>query len=200
MLSRLTSSRLPLRRIETQVQDAALKSVLSRRGLFKLGAGVCAAVVVASAFSLRSLLADRPAGSTRSVFDDDESLTILAIADAYFPAGNVLKFSASSVDVVGGVDAYASRLLPRERKLLRVLLRAVDQWPRLSFTSTARFRDLDLDRRKLVLQAFEDSPLATRRLLATVLRSLIAMPLFDDPRLLSALGHRHGCGLPILEG
>lgn len=158
-----------------------------------------AAVVVVSAFGIRSLWADRPATGSRKVFDDDEARTIAAIADAYFPAGNVFKISASDVDVVGSVDTYAARLLPRERKLLRVLMRAVEQWPRLSLSSTSRFSELDTAGRQRVLQAFERSSVSERRLLATLLRSLIGMPMFDDPRLLAAVGHRHGCGLPILE-
>ena len=191
---------MPARGRRPQVQDAPVKAVLSRRGLMKLGAGVVAAVVVASALGVRSLLKDRPAGTGRAVFDDDEAKTLLAVADAYFPVGNVFKISAHDVDVVGSVDAYASRLLPRERRLLRVLFRAVELWPRLSLTSTKRFSDLDTAQRQQVLQAFEGSSLSERRLLGTLLRSLVGMPMFDDPRLLAAVGHRHGCGLPIVEG
>ncbi len=182
------------------MQDAPVKAVLSRRGILKLGGGVVAAVVVAAALGLRTLFADRPPSSQRAVFDDDEARTLVSIADAYFPVGNVFRISAHDVDIVGAIDEYASRLLPRERRMLRVLLRAVEQWPRLSLTSTARFSDLDTAQRQRVLQAFERSTLSERRLLGTLLRSLIGMPMFSDPRLLAAVGHRHGCGLPIVEG
>ena len=104
----------------------------------------------------------------------------------------------SKPGIVGGVDAYAARLLPRERQLLRVLMRAIEQWPRLSLSSTARFSTLDVTARQQVLRAFEDSSLTERRLLGTLLRGLVGMPLFDDPRFLAAIGHKHGCGLQIL--
>lgn len=180
------------------MQDGVVRSVLSRRGLLKLGAGVVGAAVVGAALGARSLWRDRPAAGGRRVFDDDEAAVLVALADAWFPDGNAIGVAAREVDVVAGVDGWAARLLPRERKLMRVLLRAVDQWPRLSMTSSSSFASLDLAGRQQVLRAFENSKLPERRLLATVMRSMIGMPLFDDPRFLRAVGHRYGCGLPML--
>ncbi len=180
-----------------------VKAVLSRRGILKLGGGVVVACLVAGGLGVRSLLSDRPHGAKRKVFDDDEALVIAALAETWFPSakhgGNVIGVGADDVDVVGGVDAYAARLLPRERRLLRVLVRAVEQWPRLSLQSTSRFSSLDVTGRQVVMRHFEESGLGERRLLATLLRSLVGMPMFDDPRLLRAIAHRHGCGLPILQ-
>lgn len=185
------------------MRDSNIRPFLNRRGLLKLGAGVVGAAVVAGALGVRSLVKDRDVGSGRAVFDDDEAAVIAALADAWFPSsadgGNVIGVAAKDVDVVAGVDAYAGRLLPRERKLLRILMRAVEQWPRLSLTSPSSFSSLALADRQRVLQAFETSSLAERRLLATLLRSLIGMPLFDDPRFLAAIAHRHGCGLPVVQ-
>lgn len=183
-----------------KMQDGLLKSVLTRRGIFKLGAGFVAVAAVASALGVRALLKDRPPGNARVVFDDDEAAVLVALADAWFPGDNSIGVAAAVVDVVGGVDAYAARLLPRERKLMRVLLRAVDQWPRLSLSSTTSFADLSLADRQAVLRAFETSTLVERRLLGSLLRSIVGMPLFEDPRFLAAIAHRHGCGLVVLEG
>lgn len=176
-----------------------IKAVLSRRGILKLGGGVVAACVVAGALGVRALLAERPHGAKLQVFDDDEAAVLFALAETWFPKDNGLGVSAYDIDVVGSVDAYAARLLPRERQLMRVLMRAVEQWPRLSLQSTARFSALAVDDRQQVMSHFEESAIGERRLLATLLRSLIGMPMFDDPRTLRAIAHRHGCGLPILQ-
>lgn len=180
------------------MNDGQVRGFLSRRGFLRLGAGFVVVAGVAAGLSAYSLLHERPSGSGRAVFDDDEAAVLRALAEAYFPDGNALGAHASAVDVVAGVDAYAARLLPRERKLMRVLVRAVEAWPRLSLTSTRPFSRLSVDERVAVLARFERSSLQERRLLATLLRSLIGMVLFDDPRFLAAISHQHGCGLPIV--
>src|SRR5688572_17935356 len=105
------------------MNDSALRSVLTRRGLLKLGGGVVVASLFGIALGARSILRDRPSAGGRKVFDDEEARVLSALAGAWFPAGNILGVAADDVDVVSSCDAYAARLLPRERTLLRVLLR-----------------------------------------------------------------------------
>ncbi len=131
------------------------------------------------------------------VLSEQEERVVVAIADAYFPRGNPFGVAAADVDVAGVVDGYVAGLLPRERRGIVALLRGLDAWPVLSASATSRFADLDRDGRVQVLRAFDSSSVLERRLVGTLLRQLVGMALLEDERLLAAVGHRQGCGLPV---
>ena len=171
-----------------QGSDTPLRSVLSRRGALKLGVGIGIGMVVVAGASGAWLLRSTPAAP---------GLHTLSVDEAYFPAGNALGVSAADVDIVSAVDTYLGRLLPREQRLSRALFVVLEQWPRVSFSSSRGFSQLSVPERIEVLRAWEDSEIPQRNLLATVLRSLVGMPYFEDARVLSAMGHRFGC-LPVL--
>jgi len=173
------------------------RALLSRRGLLKLGLGVGVVVAGAAGAAAWGLLRHRPAAPGRTVLSGDEVAVVAALAEAYFPRGNPFGVSAFDVDVAAVVDGYIAGLLPRERRGLRALLRGLDAWPVVSATSTSRFSDLDVAGRVAVLRAFDDSSVPERRLLGTLFRQLVGMAMLEDDRLLAAVGHRHGCGLPV---
>ncbi len=175
---------------------AVLSHRLTRRGV--LGAGLLFGATAIGLGGLSyTLFRGRAAAQGRALLSDEEAKVVAAIADTYFPPGNELGVAAQDVDVVGGVDAYLNGLLPREKALLRGVVMAFDAWPRLSFTSSARFSDLPLDDRVAILSAWEDSALDERRQLVSVLRVIVGMVVFDDPRFLAAIGHRWGCPIPL---
>lgn len=173
-----------------------LRHRVTRRTL--LGAGLLFGATALGAGGLAAwVFASRDPGRGRAVLSDDEGRVVAAIADAYFPPGNALGVAAAELDVAGGVDAHFARLLPRERRLLRGVLVAFDQWPRLSFASGRRFVDLALDDRVAVLRAWEESARAERRQIAALLRVLVGFVVFDDPRFLRAAKGRWGCPVPL---
>ena len=128
---------------------------------------------------------------------DDEARVVEAVAETYFPAGNPFGVAAVDVDVRGPVDAWISGMYPRERRGLRALLRGLERWPQLSGAGGA-FTSLTVAQRVNVLHTFDESTIAERRTLATLLRQVCLLPLLEHDVVLKALGHRHGCALPEL--
>jgi hypothetical protein len=173
---------------------AALRHALTRRRLLKAGLGFGALALVAGG-GARWLVSDRPTSVGRKALSSREERVVAAIAEAHFPPGNPLGVSVLDVDVVSGADAYIAGLLPQENRLLRALLTAFDQWPRVTLQSTATFSSLPLADRVSELRAFEDSPITERRLIAALFRALIGMPFFEDPRALASIGFAPGCSL-----
>lgn len=173
---------------------APLRQALTRRRLFSVGAGF-GALAIAAGGGARWLVSDRPTAGGRQALSAREERVVAALAEAHFPPGNALGVSVLDVDVVSGADAYIAGLLPQDNRLLRALLTAFDQWPRLTLSSTSTFSALPLAGRISELRAFEDSPMAERRLIASLFRALVGMPFFEDPRALASIGFLPGCAL-----
>ncbi len=171
--------------------------LLGRRRLLKLGLGTGLVVAGVAGAAAWGLLRARAPAAGRRVLADDEIAVVVAVAEAYFPPGHPFGVAAHDVDVAGVVDEYVALLLPRERRGLRALLRGFDAWPVVSATAASSFAGLDVARRVEVLAAFDASTVLERRLIGTLLRQLVGMAMLEDERLLAALGHRHGCGLPV---
>jgi hypothetical protein len=172
-----------------------VRAVITRRRLLAVGLGAGITVVGGSAWGL---LRHQPAAKKLRVLSDDEAAVVAAVADAYFPVDNALGRAAKDTDVVAVADAYVAGLLPRERRGLRALLRGLDAWPRLAMYG-GTFQALSVADRQSVLQAFDDSGVDERRLLGAVIRTVCLMGYFEDEATLLAIGHRHGCGLPIYD-
>jgi hypothetical protein len=175
-----------------------VRATFSRRRLLRLGLG--AGVVVAGAIGLGAwgLLRHQPARPGLKVLSEGEAAVVVAVADAYFPPGNPFGRAAVDLDVAGVLDAYLFELFPRERRGIRTLLRGLEAWPRLTLMA-GPFSTASLPERQAVLQAFDDSAIAERRMLGALLRQLCCMAMFEDARLLAGIGHRQGCGLPIYD-
>jgi hypothetical protein len=157
-----------------------------------VGFGVVALVAGGGALWLVS---DRPAEGGRRALSAREARVVLALAEAYFPLGNPLGVSVVDIDIVSGADAYIAGLLQKEQRLIRALLTAFDQWPRVSLSSTRTFSSLPLAERIDVLRTFEGSPVMERRLIASLFRALVGMPFFEHPLALASIGYAPGCAL-----
>ena len=175
-----------------------VRALLTRRRLLKLGLGAGVVVVVGAVGGGLGwdVLKAEGAGPGLKVLSDRERRVVEAVADAYFPPGNDLGVAAADLDHVPVVDAYVAGLYAREQRGMRALLRGLDRWPQLSFGGGA-FSSLPLSGRVDVLNAFDASSITERRLLGTLIRTVCCMGVFEAPTMLAAIGHRHGCGLPI---
>ena len=170
----------------------SLRHALTRRRLLGAGLGFGVAAVVAGG-GARWLVSDRPSRLGRQALSAREERVVGALAEAHFPPGNALGISVLDVDVISGADAYIAGLLPQESRLVRALLTAFDQWPRLTLSSASTFSALPLDERITELRAFEESSVSERRLIAALFRALVGMPFFEDPRALASIGFVAGC-------
>ncbi len=144
---------------------------------------------------MRWLVSDRPVAAGRRALSEREAAVVYAIGEAHFPPGNPLGISVRDVDVVSGADAFIAGMLDRERRLLRALITAFDQWPRVSFSSSSSFSHAPLADRIAMFRAFEDSDVAERRLVGALLRTMVGIPFFEDPRAQAAIEFEGGCTL-----
>lgn len=157
-----------------------------------LGFGV---VAIAAGGGARWLVSDRPVAQGMRALSVREAEVVYAIGAAHFPPGNPLGLTVSDVDLVAGADAFIAGMLDRERRLLRALLTAFDQWPRVSLFSTSSFTNMPNAERIEVFRLFENSAVAERRLVGALLRTVVGIPFFEDPRALAAIGFEAGCTL-----
>lgn len=172
--------------------QSAVRPALTRRRLLKLGLAL-GGVALVTASGAAYVVWPRAAAPGRRVLAPAEVEILRALADAYLPPENPFGVAAADADIVGGVDEYLAALPLSQGRLMRALLVAVDQWPRLSLHSGARFSDLAREDRVAVLAAFETSGVKERRQLASVLRLLVAIPYFDDERVRASPDLQWGC-------
>ena len=172
---------------------AELRGRLTRRRLLGLGVGVGALTLLGGAGWLVSV--PSPA-SGRVVLSEAEAELLTRLGEVWFPGGNPLGVAAADVDLAQGLDEVLSSFTAREQRVLHVLLRALDQFPRATLRSSTRFRELPLEERRALLVEWEGS-LGPKRQLAGLLRILVGIPFFEDERVRLAIGHQFGCPLPL---
>jgi hypothetical protein len=173
----------------------------TRRRLLGIATLAGAGVIVGAGQHLLAL-PDVPAVGMRTLGEGDVIIVRAAI-QAYFPAGALggkefptAAVAGVAIDVgaaIHQIDDMASGLYERERRLLLAALRSLEQWPRLSAQSTSSFSSLPSAQQQQVLQAFEQSTVAERRLLAASVRQLVAVGVFEQRLLIRAIGYTPGC-------
>jgi hypothetical protein len=171
--------------------SAGLRQLLTRRRILKLGLGLGGATLALAAGSAAFVFVERAPASGRRVLSPSEAATVSAIAEALFPPGNGLGVSAADVDVAGAVDAQLASLLKNERRIVRAFLVAFESWPRASLKGA--FSSLPLPDRIAMLRELETGS-GTSRQVASLVRTIVGAPFFEDERVLAAIGHRWGCG------
>ncbi|MBI1947239.1 MAG: hypothetical protein HYS27_16210 [Deltaproteobacteria bacterium] len=170
-----------------------LRARLTRRRLLALGVGVGALTIAGSVGWLVSLPTPAPG---RQALSEREGELLVRLAEVWFPPGNPLGVAAADVDIGGELDRLLVLLSAREQRALHALLRVVDQLPRASLSSSARFSALPLAERRALISGWERSG-GPKRQLAGVLRLLAGLSYFEDERVRRAIGHVHGCPLPL---
>jgi len=149
------------------------------------------AVVAGSAAGY--VLWPRVAEPGRQVLSALDERVARALIEVYLPDDNPFGLPSSAVDIVAGIDGYLAAMPLTQSRLLRGLLASLEQWPRVSWTSASTLSALPLAERTAVLRAFETSRVKDRQQVAGLLRLLVAIPFFDDPRVRAAPDYQFGC-------
>ena len=120
-----------------------------------------------------------------------EAVFLDAAAEALFPPGSDLPLSGGQADLPGYVDRWLVAVPSRQRVLIRLLIMLVEQ-ATLFFPAPGwgvrRFSSLRPDQREAVLEAWQSSSLAPRRLVFTALRAVITMGYLGHPKVLAHVG------------
>ncbi|MEW5851931.1 MAG: hypothetical protein AB2A00_24300 [Myxococcota bacterium] len=158
---------------------------LSRRVFLgtALGGGAAALAVGAG------MLAPLPPGEGLLAFSTREFTTLQAITDALFPR-DVLGVGPVDVGVAQKTDAYAANMFPRERMLLKLMMRLLEKRPHLE--GLGGFSTLPVDQRVTLLRRWEDEG-GLFGLGVSGVRVLCAMFFFGDAKVQAAVGWGMGC-------
>jgi hypothetical protein len=121
-----------------------------------------------------------------------EASFLQAAAATFFPAGGALALSGEQADLPGRTDAYLASLPPRQRGLIRALLRLFEHatlvFPAPGLGGMRRFSSLSPAQRHTVLESWAKSRFYLRRTAFTALKAVLVMGYFGHPDCLAQLG------------
>ena len=164
---------------------------LTRRHLLALGAATSAA----AAAGLTSTVAhwwDQPAAADFSHLSANEARFVRAWASAAFPSGEVIALHGADAGLDRFFDGMLSSLPDTQRKLLKLLLNALD-------TSSiaiagARFHQLSETDARQVFHRLNEHELAEVRGAVTGLTVLLGMGYSTHPQVAPVMARWHRCG------
>lgn len=132
-----------------------------------------------------------PVGFRPSTLSRRELGFVSAAADAVYPAGGEVPPSGTEAGIPSHVDRYMTAVQPSLRLLMRLLFFLVEHATLIfgapGLGGRRRFSSLTPEQRIAVLEGWQRSTLAVRRLVFTSLRALLSMGYFADPAVLRAL-------------
>lgn len=136
---------------------------------------------------------DRPAGSGRLALSDVEYELVDALAEAWMPPGGVPALSGRDARLAAFVDEVIARMRDPEQGLLKTLLAALDDLPRLG--GRGRFAALPLADRIEVLQGWADSSLPDVRAAIRAILALLSEGWTQHPDVVAHLRPGFPCGV-----
>jgi hypothetical protein len=165
---------------------------LSRRRLFKaLGFGGLA--LAGGAWIYKTLWKLGPPAPGRVCLTRDEMAINEKLAEAFFPGPPEVPFSAEEIDLPAFVDRYIGGLYDDNIRLFKLLFRAINLAPVLSYGRS--FYWLPLAKRREVLEEWDSSDVLARRAGYASLRFVYGLGYFEDDRVREKVGLKFGCAL-----
>lgn len=164
---------------------------ITRRQVLAASAAVGgAAVVGAGATGLRWW--DRPPGHDLKVLSAEEYALVQAVGEAWMPPGGEPAISGAEARVGDFFDDVLVTMPAEQRRLLKLLLHALDE--RTIPMHFSRFVNLDLATRTEVLGGWMDSSIYLERQAVGALLVLLAMGYTVHPEVSSFFSPMFGCG------
>lgn len=115
-----------------------------------------------------------------------------AMAEAMIPHGGAFEPGADDVGVAEQIDGLLRYLQPDFRFGLRMLLRFLQISPVFSMKFTT-FTRMSLEDRIAYIQKWEDGRFYPRRTIILLLKALVCLVFYSDPRVEASLGYSTGC-------
>lgn len=171
---------------------ALLQGRLTRRRLLKL-MGVGGLLLAGGAWIYKTVWRFGPPAKGKACLDKDEFAVCEKIAEAFFPGPPDCPLSAAEAKVADFADRYIAGLYEDNVRLFKLLFRALNLAPVLTYGRS--FYWLPLEKRQQVLEDWHRSNLLARRAGYASLRFVFSLGYFEHPRVRAALGLRHGCPL-----
>ena len=164
---------------------------LNRRKVL-LGGAALGAVAAAGASGAAWRVWDQPAGAGFVVISKDEAEFLRALAGAVFPPTDILAVDGEPAELDSFVDVLFRWSPELPRKLMRVLLHALDSWPlpgrRRYFTS------MNLEDRQVVVDGWMSHSRAEVRLALASLIAFLGMGFTTHEENVGYFAAMHQCG------
>ena len=165
---------------------------LTRRHLLALGAATAAAASVGLTGGLVVHWWDQPATAEYAHLSDDEARFVRAWASAAFPSGEVIALHGADAGLDRFFDRMLSSLPDTQRKLLKLLLHALDTGS--IAMAGARFTQLDESAARRVFHRLGEHELAEVRGAVNGLTILLGMGHSTHPQVAPLMARWHRCG------
>lgn len=168
---------------------------MHRRTFLKVtGIGSTAAVAGALAYRVGGVWWEQGAAENFQALSAHEAKIARAIADAMFPGDHLGMPNGVQAGVVEALDDFMASVDTQTANLLKFFLHAIDEMAVLSNFGMTRFHRRPREQRIKILQAWEQSMLATRRMAFQGLKFVMATGYCESPAVLQAAGIVFSCG------
>lgn len=134
-----------------------------------------------------------PLGAGHAVLSDEEYAFIEAVAEAWMPQGGSPALSGKDAGLAAFVDVVIARMPEPERSLVRLLFHALDDLTLVSHL--ARFRNLDLADRTVVLAQWIDNPSPNIRQAIRAVLALLSEGWTQHPDVIEVIRPMFPCGV-----
>jgi hypothetical protein len=135
---------------------------------------------------------DQPHARNLLSLSDDEAAFADALADAIFPPSEVFPLRGREAGVASVMDEVLQGMTSPQRKLLRLSLHALDQYPRISFGKP--FRELSSEEGAQVVAEWTSSPVAELRGIVASVYIFTAMAFSLHPQIAPIFAKSFRCG------
>ena len=164
---------------------------ITRRHLLALGAATAAAGAVTAGGTLHHWW-DQPPTSAFRALSAPEAAFVRAWAGAAFPPGSTLDVDGATAGLDRFFDATLTVLPDTQRKLIKLLLHALDTGC-IAFAGR-RFTALPVDHARRVFHQLSEHDLAELRGAASTLTVLLGMGYSTHPDVAPVMARWHRCG------
>ena len=164
---------------------------LTRRHLLALGAATSAAAVVGTVGTVVHWW-DQPSAADFTQLSADEARFVRAWASAAFPSGEVIPLDGGDAGLDRFFDSLLSSLPATQRKLLKLLLHALDTGS--IAMGGARFTQLEQSEARQVFHRMAEHDLAEVRGAVSGLTVLLGMGYSTHPTVAPVMARWHRCG------
>lgn len=135
---------------------------------------------------------DRPPGKDLETLSDAEHAFVQSVGEAWMPPGGEPAISGAEARVGDFIDDVLVTMPAEQRRLLKLLIHALDE--RTVPLHLSRYVNLDLATRTEVLSGWLDSSIFLERQAVSALLVLIAMGYTSHPEVAKHFSPMFGCG------
>lgn len=126
-------------------------------------------------------------------FSPKEMAVLKAAAEAFFPAGGAIPYSATEAEVPRFLDGHFSSTDPETKNMLKMLLSAMEVAPIFFLFSFKRFSNLSIPDRQKFLLGLEKSRWFIKKFLFVGLKIPCVLAYYANEKVQKSIGYESWC-------